>query len=146
MTATAREALRAQALNDHAKADDAFGQLTPDETERYYLLAMALFMGAIGHRLGESPTREAIDRVIAEMRYDFRNVKDQVNFLHVEALIRGLYGEEHLLDDISTQDQYRAAMPVIYKVIGQSEEFKAQLDNYLNDAERVVKLWLTDAG
>ncbi|THV40877.1 hypothetical protein [Glycomyces buryatensis] len=142
--ATPREALRAQALNEHEQANSILAKLPPEQLEHYYLLAMALFMGAIGHRLGERPAREEIDRVLAEMRYDFRGVKDEVNFLHVEALIRGLYGEDHLLEDVSSQDQYRAAMPVIYKVIGQSEQFKAQLDRYLDDAEKMVRIWQAD--
>ncbi len=79
------------------------------------------------------------------MRYDFRKVREQVNLLHVEAIIRGLYGEDHLLEDIASEDQYQAAMPVIYKVIGQSEEFRAQLDQYLADAERMVRIWQSDA-
>ncbi|HEU5130419.1 MAG TPA: hypothetical protein VFU12_20740 [Glycomyces sp.] len=145
MTATPREALRAQALNDHDKAREVLDRLSPEDLDHYYLLAMALFMGAIGHRLGKSPSREDIERVVAEMRYDFRKVREQVNLLHVEAIIRGLYGEDHLLEDIASEDQYQAAMPVIYKVIGQSEEFRAQLDQYLADAERMVRIWQSDA-
>jgi len=37
-------------------------------------------------------------------------------------------------------------MPVTYEIVGQSEALKIQLYDYLNDAERMVKLGIADAG
>ena len=61
MASKQREFLKAQALRDFDKADELDAQLTDAERGEYYLLSLALFAGALGHRLGDDPTREEID-------------------------------------------------------------------------------------
>jgi hypothetical protein len=104
-------------------------------------MAMALFAGALEVRLGESPERSDIDALVAEMRYDYRNASPPMNFLAVEALIRAIYGEEDLADNISAEDQYRVQISVIVKIVAQSEQMRARLDDYLADAETLATQW-----
>jgi hypothetical protein len=140
-----REFLKAQALRDFDAADELDAQLTDAERGEYYLLALALFAGALGHRLGENPTREEIDKFVAEMRYDYRNAEPKVNFVALEAMIRGVYGEDHLIDDLPAQDQYLVQIPTIIKIVAQSEEMRASLDDYLTDAEALASQWQSES-
>jgi hypothetical protein len=141
MASKQRELLKAQALRDFEKADEIDSQLTDDERGVYYLQAMALFAGALGHRLGEEPTRDDIDKFVNEMRYDYRNADPGVNFLALEAMIRAIYGEEHLADDLSAKEQYLVQVPTIVKIVAQSEEMRSRLDDYLTDAETLAAEW-----
>ncbi|MDN3241839.1 hypothetical protein [Glycomyces tritici] len=76
-----------------------------------------------------------------EMRYDYRNATPKMNFLAVEALIRALYGEEELADDIAAADQYRVQISTIVKIVTQSAPMQAQLDIYLAEAEALATQW-----
>lgn len=141
MAGKARELLRAQALRETETAERLNGDLTEAEREHYHLMAMALFAGALEQRLGEQPTRAEIDAFVNEMRHDYRNASPAMNFLAVEGMIRALYGEEALADDIPASDQYRAQITTIVKVVAQSHQMRAKLEDYLSDAEALATQW-----
>lgn len=141
MTDKSTALLKAQALGDADAADELNTGLSEDEREHYYLLTLALFAGAIGHRLGEKPSHDTIVAFVNEVRHDFRNADPKVNPLVVEALIRAVFGEDHLLDGISAQDQYLAQLPVIRKIVAQSPEMTNRIDEYLKDAETLQAAW-----
>lgn len=141
MAGKARELLKAQALRDTKAADLINEQLTDEERGYYHLMTMALFAGTLESRLGESPSRDEIEKFVSEMRYDYRNASPKMNFLAVEALVRALYGEEELIDDISAADQYRVQIAAIVKVVAQSDDLKQRLDDYLTDAETLATQW-----
>ncbi len=106
---------------------------------------MALFAGALGDRLGEDPAREEIEEFVAEMRHDYRNAEPKVGFLALEAMVRAVYGEDHLIDDLSPKDEYLVQVPTIVKIVAQSAKMKAQLDDYLADAEVLAAEWQSEA-
>lgn len=141
MASKERELLKAQALRDTKTADRINAELTDEEREHYFLMTMALFAGALEVRLGETPTRDQIDEFVNEMRYDYRNATPKMNFLAVEALIRALYGEEELADDIAAADQYRVQISTIVKIVAQSAPMQAQLETYLAEAETLAMQW-----
>lgn len=144
MAGKEHQLLKAQALRDTKTADRINAELTDAEREHYFLMTMALFASALEVRLGETPTREQIDAFVNEMRYDYRDATPKMNFLAVEALIRALYGEEELADDISAADQYRVQVSTIVKVVSQSAQMQAQLDDYLSNAETLATQWITN--
>jgi hypothetical protein len=145
MAGKERELLKAQALRDTATADRLNEQLTDEERAHYFLMAMALFAGALEVRLGETPSREQIDAFVNEMRYDYRNASPKMNFLVVEAMIRALYGEEDLIDEVPAAEQYRVQIPTIVKIVAQSEEMRSRLDDYIKDAEALAVQWESEA-
>jgi uncharacterized protein (DUF2236 family) len=145
MASKERELLKAQALRDTKTADRINSELSDEEREHYFLMTMALFAGALEVRLGETPTREQIDEFVNEMRYDYRDANPKMNFLAVEALIRALYGEEELADDISAADQYRVQVSTIVKIVAQSVQMQAQLEDYLSEAETLAAQWKSEA-
>ncbi len=144
MMSKQRELLRAQALRDLDSANALDEKLTDEERGEYYLLSLALFAGAIGHRLGDNPTREAINGFVDEMRHDYRNADPKVNFLAVETMIRAVFVEDHLLDDLPAADQYLAQLPTIVKIVDQSAEMRERLEDYLTDAETLAAQWQSE--
>lgn len=135
------EFLKAQALRDFDRADALDAQLTDAERGDYFLLSMALFAGALGHRLGDDPPRSDVDKFVNEMRHDYRDAEPKVNFLALEAMIRAVYGEDHLIDDLPAEDQYLVQVPTIVKIVAQSSEMRERLDEYLADAEVLAAQW-----
>jgi len=141
MASKQRELLKAQALRDKGKAEQFSEDLTPEGRREYYLLSMALFAGTVSTRLGDEPSRDDIDTILKELRYDFRDSEGKVNFLHIEGAIRALYGEEDLLDSIAKADQTKAFMAVIMKIVHQNDDVRNRLDDYLTEAEKLVEVW-----
>ena len=139
-----KEFLKAQSLRDWDTADALDAQLNEDERREYHLLAMALFAGAVGDRLGDDPSRDEIDRFVNEMRHDYRNADPKVNFLALEAMIRGLYGEDHLIDDLPVKEQHLVLVPTIIKVVAQSDHMQQRLDDFLTDAETLAAHWQSE--
>lgn len=135
--------MKAQALRDTKTAERINTELTDEEREHHFLMTMALFAGALEVRLGETPAREQINEFVNEMRYDYRDAELKMNFLAVEALIRALYGEEELADDISAADQYRVQVSTIVKVVAQSAQMQTQLDVYPSEAETLAVQWIS---
>ena len=64
-----------------------------------------------------------------------------MNILAVEELIRALYGEEDLVAHIPAAGQYRDQGSAIVKVVAQSDQMRARLDDYLTDAETLAAEW-----
>lgn len=136
-----RELLKAQAMGDVVAANRLNSGLSEDEREHYYLLALALFAGLIGHHFGDEPTHDEIRGFVNETRHDYRDADPAVDGLVMEALIRAVFGEDHLLDNIAAEEQYLAQLPVIRKIAAQSEVVQQRLDDFLTDAQNLARQW-----
>ncbi|HEU5128814.1 MAG TPA: hypothetical protein VFU12_12570 [Glycomyces sp.] len=104
----------------------------------------AMFCGAIEHRFTADQSHAAIKRFVDEMRYDYRNVQPPVQALVAEGLIRAVFGEDHLLDEISGQDQLRYQLLALRKIVDQSAEMRDRLEDYLTDAETLAAQWQSE--
>lgn len=135
------ELLKALALGEVTGADHASDNFDEAERERYYVLTLALFAGAVGHRLGGEPERSDVDAFVHELNLDYEDDDSQVNFLAVEAVVRAVFGEDHLIDDLSSRDQYLAQLPAIRKVVAQSDDLRDRLDDYLAEADSLASEW-----
>ncbi|THV40529.1 hypothetical protein [Glycomyces buryatensis] len=141
MSSKYRDLLRAQTLRERDKSEQLSEGFTPEDRREYYFLTMAFFASIVGTRLGDHPKRADIDSLVSELRYDYRKAGTAINYLHIEALLRALYGEEHLMDDIGFEDQVKAYLPVVIKIVAQNDEVREKLDAYLTDAENVAASW-----
>jgi len=137
-----RALLKAQALGDAESSRELNIGLTEADREHYYLLTVALFVRLIEHHFDEEPSHDEIRAFVNETRHDFRDAVPPINAMVIEVLIRALFGEEHLLDEIAPEEQYVAQLPVIRKIVGQSEPVQTQLDDYLTDAENLARDWV----
>jgi len=82
-----------------------------------------------------------INAFVDEARHDYRNAEPELNVLILEAMIRAIYGEEHLVDHVPSDDQLMVQAPAIRKIVLQSQEMQDRLDDYLADAETLAKAW-----
>ena len=76
-----------------------------------------------------------------EIRHGYREMAPPHNHLALEGVIRALCGEEHLIDEISAEGQFRVQLPAIVRIVHQSYEVQERLDGYLSDAEILAAQW-----
>jgi hypothetical protein len=136
-----RDTVKAMALGEGAKARELNEQIPEADGEAYAIFVAAMFAGAVGHRFADDQSQQAIKQFVDEMRHDYRHATPRFKPLVMEGVLRVLFGEEHLLDDISPEDQLRSQFMAIRKIVDQSEHMKQRLDEYLTDAEILAAHW-----
>ncbi|MGH8792947.1 MAG: hypothetical protein ACRDXX_09905 [Stackebrandtia sp.] len=138
-----REILKAAALGDAGTVEQLNEERlskdrSEDERRQFRTLVSALFCIVLERRFRDDASHAAVKRFIDEMRYDYRNAEPPIKPLVTEGLIRGVMGEEHLLDEIAPEEQLEAQFPVIRKITMQSEDMTNRIDAYLTDAEALA--------
>jgi hypothetical protein len=139
-----KEAIRAAVAGNAERAAELDDQIPDAERNAYNIFITAMFCGAIEHRLGDDHSQAAIKRFVDEMRFDYRNLQPPMKPLVLEGLIRGLLGEDHFLDEIGPHDQLRLQLLSLRKIVNQSSEMQARLDDYLKDAEALAEHWQSE--
>lgn len=97
---------------------------------------------------GEAFDRPAIDddelgRFMAELRAIGPGLCPPQNFLEVEAVIRGLYGEPHLIEEIGAKQQ-REALAFILRYLTESiPEIREGFETVIDRAQALQRHWLT---
>ncbi|HZE40533.1 MAG TPA: hypothetical protein VE172_17160 [Stackebrandtia sp.] len=139
-----RGVVKAVALGDGPKVRELNQQIADADREAYAVYVAAMFAGAAGHRFEHDQSHAAITKFVNEMRDDFRRADPPFKPLVMEGLLRVLFGEDHLLDEIAPADQLRHQFLAIRKIVDQSESMQANLDQYLTDAETLAAQWLSE--
>ncbi|WP_030154931.1 hypothetical protein [Glycomyces sp. NRRL B-16210] len=140
-----RETLKAAALGDSEEANRLYDQIPEAEVEQYNMFIVAFFAICLEVRFKNDQSLAAIKAFADEMRYDYRNAEPPVKQLVVEGLIRGMMGEEEVLQEISPADQYRTQLLAIRKIVGQSPEMQTGLTPFLSDAEGLASQWISES-
>lgn len=140
-----RDIVREVAWGEGDEFDRLIRQLPDQDAEAYFLFLSAMMAGALEHHFKDDPSREAIVRFVNELRYEFRKVDPPINALAIEGIIRGFYGEDHLLDNMSTSDKMAAAYPIIRSIASRSDHMRDNIDKYFHDAELLAREWTEDA-
>lgn len=139
-----RDIVKAAALGDLEKAERLDDEIPDVQREQFTTYLTAMFCGAIEHRFKDDQSREAVVRFVEEMRYDYRDAEPAIRPFVIEGVIRGVLGEEHLLEEISPQDQLLYQIPVIRKIVAQSPQMQERIDEYLTDAETLAAEWASE--
>lgn len=139
-----RQIAKAMALGDGDRAADLIDSVPDNEIDVYQTYITAVFAGAAGHRFDEDHSHEAIRQFVSEARLNFQSAQPPLKALVMEGLFRVLFGEEHLLDEITPDDQLRHQFLAIRKIVGQSDHMQEHLDEYLADAETLAKEWTSE--
>jgi hypothetical protein len=139
-----RETIRAASIGNSDEASSLYDQIPKSEIENYQIFVVAFFATALGVRFKDDQSLSAIKQFAEEMRYDYRDTQPPVKQLVVEGLIRGMLGEEQMFDEITPEEQYRTQLLAIRKIVGQSPEMQARLDDYLADAETLAAQWQSE--
>jgi hypothetical protein len=140
-TALFRRLAKAFALGDTEQAKRLDAEIPDGEREAYNVYVTAFLFGAVGHRFEDDHSLDAIKKFAAEMSDEYRNAPVPVRVLAVEGLIRAVFGEDNLLDEISPEDQLRLPIPIIRKIVAQSPHMRERLDDYLTDAATLATQW-----
>jgi hypothetical protein len=139
-----RETLRAAALGKAEEANRLYDQIAEAEREHYNVFIVAFFAVCLEVRFKDDQSLAAIKKFADEMRYDYRDAEPPVKQLVIEGLIRGMMGEEQMLSEITSADQYRTQMLAIRKIVGQSPEMQTDMSSFLADAENLAAQWIAE--
>ena len=140
-----RRTVRAIALGDAVAAAELDSQIPDSDRADYFTFLFAVAAGAIDHYFENDHSRDTIVRFVNELRHEFRKADPPIKPLAIEALIRAVFGEDHLSDDVSSADQALACYPIIRSITHRSEHMQDNVDKYLDDAELLAREWTEDA-
>lgn len=140
-----RQIVKAMAAGKGSEALELDGQIPDEDRQAYFIFVSAVFAGAVEHRFEDDDSHAAVVSFVNEMRRDFSQSDAPIKPLIVEGLIRAILGEDHLIDDIDSGDQFMAQYAVIRKVVDQSDHMKTRFDDYLTDAETLARAWTQEA-
>lgn len=133
--------IRAHVIGDVAAANAIDERIPGEERMELFGLLTAFFMVLLGLRLGEHATREEIAAFLAEVRDEYAHVDPPVKLAAIEAAVRGVYGEEHLMGAVPVFDLIEAQFLVISKLALQAADVLPNLDHYLAEAGKLAERW-----
>ena len=140
-----RDVLRALLLGEREKADELKSRMSDSEYRTSDNLISATFCGAVEQRFKDDPSPAAVRAFMDEARQNFANAQPPLKPLVAEALIRGVLGEEHLLDELDPDDFTPTQMPITRKIIAESPELQTRIDALLDDAEKTAAFWASNS-
>jgi len=139
-----RDLVRAIALGDGAKMKELNNQLPDADRNDYVVHVAAMFAGVAGHVFEQDQSPAAVREFVAKMSFAYRNANPPFKPLAMEAICRGLLGEDHLLDEVSAADQLDLEILAIRMIVDLYPAVSAQLESYLNDAEILAAEWQSE--
>ncbi|MFC4337760.1 hypothetical protein [Salininema proteolyticum] len=140
-----KQAMKAMALGE-SNGPDLVTALPDGSEGPWGIYTAAMFAAILDRVFRDNASPEAVKRFTDGVRYAYRNSTPPVKTLVLEGLIRGMLGEDHLLDEISSEEQYEAELLAIRYVTGTDEHVSLHLENYLVDAETLADSWMEDEG
>jgi hypothetical protein len=139
-----KQIVKALALGEGEQARELNRKLRDDESDDYSIYVSAVFACTLGEIFDEDQSQEAIRGFVGEMSHAYRNANTPFKPLAMEALIRVLFGEDHLLDEVSPEDQLRLQTMAIRMAVHKSPRIQERLDDYLADAETLAAQWQSE--
>ncbi|MFC4335869.1 hypothetical protein [Salininema proteolyticum] len=135
--------MRALALAEPGAAD-LIRDIPEGAEEAWGIYASAMFTAIMERTFKDDQSRDAANRYIDQMRHACRNVEPPLKTLVLEGIVRVvLFDEDHLLDEISSEEQLRAQLLAIRNAVITDDFVSANLENYLADANTIADYWLT---
>lgn len=133
--------MRAAAQGRSTEANELLDRIPKSDIPMYNMYILAMFTVCVDVRFEHDASPEAIRAFGDEMRYDYRNAQPPVKQHVVEGLIRGMAGEEHLLKEISPENQHMTQLMAIRKIVGESPKLQENLGTYLAEAVDLAREW-----
>ena len=144
VTDNVRELVRSVALGDAAKAQRINDELSDEQRDELGIFGTAVVSVCLGHQFKDDSSHDAIRRFVARMQANYANTQPPLKPFAIEGVIRAFAGEEHLLDEISAQDQLASQFPIIREIVAETPELHGRIDDVLTDAETLVREWTAD--
>lgn len=136
-----RDFYRAWLLGQSETADDLHARLADSQYQTSEDLISAAFCVAVEHRFKADTSPVAVRAFMDEVRLNFEDAQPPLKLLVAEALVRGALGEEHLVDEVDPDDFTMVQMPLTRKIVAESPELQARIDDLLDDAEKIAAHW-----
>ena len=108
------------------------------------LLVLAAFALGVERQFAEDASHDAIKAFVTEAQQNFAQAPTPVRPLTAEAVIRGILGEEELLDEVPREAQHATRMMLTYKMVQALELTPEEVGKLLDEAEDDVDHWVTD--
>ncbi|WP_155830299.1 hypothetical protein [Glycomyces tenuis] len=139
-------AVRAPAFRDHERLFELHGRFSEWDHRGAVEYLHAVVSVGLRRRFGDRPgplAHAELGRFMAELRHAGPGFAPPRNLLEVEAVIRGLRGEEHLLDEIGPK-QLREALAFALRYLTDTEaEIHDDFDTVVDEAQRLMRQALT---
>lgn len=139
-----KAAIKALALGDTETSQELGPQLLDGDAEYLHLFVTATSCIFVERHFKSDHSLEQIRAFAEETSQQFREATPPVNQLTVEVVVRAIWGEEHLLDDVRGRDQYITNVALIRKIGFDSDEVKASIDSILNEAKDLADEWAAE--
>ncbi len=141
-----RELLRSVAMGHTDSAQSLNDRLSDGDRAQLGIYGTAVMAICLGHRFEEDSSPEAIRKFAHGMAANYANAQPPLKPFVIEGVIRAFAGEEHILDEISAEDQLDSHFPIIREIVAGSGELQARIDDVLTDAETLVREWEAEEG
>lgn len=139
-----RQHARALLSGNGPEAQRLLDQFTRDDHGAHFMFIGALFTRITLRHFGTELQPEALQEFMTEIRQEFQSANPPLNSLHVEGVIRAVYGENRFLDEIPAGDQSLAMWAVIRKITDQTV-LGRHLEQLFGEAEQLAGKWISQA-
>jgi len=85
---------------------------------------------------------DELGRFMAELRAAGPLLRPPRNFLEVEAVIRGLYGEPHMLEEIGAKQQHEALAFLLRYLTDSIPEIRECFEAVIDQAQALQRFWI----
>ncbi|HZE41073.1 MAG TPA: hypothetical protein VE172_19920 [Stackebrandtia sp.] len=140
-----RAVLRASLHGRFDEAKDKGANLANVTWDNSTMLLAAAFYMAAEKRFAADSSRDAVAAFIKECGEAFEDGSVEFRPLIWEGLVRGVLGEDELLQEIAPEDAMPAQMGLTYKMVKDLGMDQSQIDQLLDDAEELSQQWARES-
>lgn len=136
-----REQLKAFATGDIDRAQELNNSLSDQDRGDYHKLLGALFAVLLDNHFQGNTSPQAIAEFVNRIRRDYESANMPFNSWAVEGVLRATAGEEHLFDQLSSEDILTTQTLVVGRLAIYNPGVSSNIDQFLDDAEELVAEW-----
>lgn len=140
-SAVHREQLRAFATGDIDRAQELNDSLAAEDRAKYNMLLGALFAVLLDNHFEGNTSPQAIAAFVDKIRRDYEAAGQPFNAWTVEGILRATAGEEHLLNEFSSEEIMATQTLIVGRLAISKPEVAEKIDEFLDEAEQIVTEW-----
>lgn len=138
-----QEAVKSLIVGD-GRANELARPLMLDQPENYSLYVTAVFVAFVDQEFKDDHSLAAIRTFAGRMEQDFAAAQPPVSAQKIEYLVRAVFDEEELADEVSAREQVVNQNAVIRKLGNESPVIRGSLNAFLDDAGKLANAWVAE--
>ncbi|MCH7231836.1 hypothetical protein L0U85_13375 [Glycomyces sp. L485] len=138
-----RQHARALLNGEGQEAQRIADQFTRDDHGAHFIFIGALFTRIVLRHFGTELHAEELQRFMSGVRQDFQTANPPLNSLHVEGMIRSIYGEDQFLQEVPAGEQSVVMWAVMRKITDQTV-LGRHLEQLFGEAEELAERWIAE--